>query len=339
MPISFSIPSFSRKVKSAPSNEVRKPKEQSGYIFTSDQWSSCESNSPAPTTVTSTSDFDSALSDKFTLISWNIDMMTPYGTERMSSALNHLAGVSAEITEPMVIFFQEMDEEDLELIQKASWIQERFCITDLNGTDWGGSGYGTTTLVDKRLKVRKVFRLPFPSRYHRDGLFVDLALGSGDKVVRLCNVHLDSMKHAKCFRPKQVALAAEYMRDDAVHGAALAGDCNSIVPADRTLHEENGLKDAFLELGGKEDTEEGYTWGRQSRKSEMEKYPPDRLDKVMFCGNLRVRSLLKVGEGVVVEDEEKRQELVEDDYTPFVTDHLGLRADFELTEGALALIS
>ena len=50
-------------------------------------------------------------------------------------------------------------------------------------------------------------------------------------------------------------------------GSVLAGDLNAIEPFDRTLHLDNGLKDAYLELGGKEDSEDGYTWGQQAPKA------------------------------------------------------------------------
>lgn len=42
-----------------------------------------------------------------------------------------------------------------------------------------------------------------------------------------------------------------------MYAGVFAGDMNANKPLDRTLPQENGFKDAYLELGGKEDAEEG----------------------------------------------------------------------------------
>lgn len=67
---------------------------------------------------------------------------------------------------------------DLEVIKSTPWIQEKFYITDLSHTRWGG-GYGTTTLIDRRLSVQRVFRVPYSDSFmNRDGLFVDVAISN-----------------------------------------------------------------------------------------------------------------------------------------------------------------
>lgn len=80
---------------------------------------------------------------------------------------------------PSIIFLQEMVNASLIQIQEAPWIRERFFITDLSDSHWKGV-YGTTTLIDKRLAVQRVFRVLFSmSNMQRDGLFVDIDVGAG----------------------------------------------------------------------------------------------------------------------------------------------------------------
>lgn len=82
-------------------------------------------------------------------------------------------------------------------------------------------------------------------------------------------------------------------------------------PLDRTLPQENGFRDACLELGVKEDAEEGCTWDFQSQEMARKRYGPTRLDKVLYCGEIGAGSLEKIGMGVTVEDEVIREMLGE----------------------------
>ena len=118
-------------------------------------------------------------------------------------------------------------------------------------------------------------------------------------------------------------LAARYLKDPTVDGGVMAGDFNAIQDFDLGLHTENGLRDAFLEGGGKEGGEEGWTWGMQSQYEGPNKFPPRRMDKVLYCGMARVQNLEKIGAGVRVQGSEGGQ---------FVTDHLGLMADVVVDE-------
>ena len=47
------------------------------------------------------------------------------------------------------------------------------------------------------------------------------------------------------------------------HAAFLAGDLNAVGPEDLTAPVDCNLHDAFLTLGGKDGTEESFTWGQQ----------------------------------------------------------------------------
>lgn len=271
-------------------------------------------------------------------------MLVPFGIERMTAALEYLETLVAS-TPPdtaVVIFFQEMTPSDLDLITASAWIRKRFKITDKDRSSWLSSYYGTTTLIDSRLSISSVFRVPFSSKFNRDGLFVDITLSTskspGDteessKVMRLCNVHLESLVADPPVRPHQLSAAAAYLHAPETAGALLAGDLNAIEPFDRTLHSENSLEDAYLALGGKEGSDDGYTWGYQAPAPKREKFGCSRMDKILFCGDVSVKTFERIGAGVKVAPEmcEEVRKAGEEEW---VSDHYGVMGDFVLSRGA-----
>jgi len=215
------------------------------------------------------------------------------------------------------------------------------------------------------------------TRMERDVLFVDIDITdlvpSGDsgaeekntqrqngptkrKMLRVGNTHLESMALEPAYRPPQVALAARFMKgetlmpsattatsssnkdDFEIYAALLAGDLNAIQPFDRSLHSDNGLKDAYLELGGQEDSEEGYTWGQQAATVLRERFGCSRMDKVYYHspgdggGNgLLLVKFEKFGAGVELEDKTQKQEIISLGFDrPWITDHLGVLAEFAI---------
>lgn len=157
-----------------------------------------------------------------------------------------------------------------------------------------------------------------PSPKGRYALFVDLPVeGGGDAgdggVVRVCNTHLDSLPPS---RNHQMAIAGHYLHEDGVAAGLVAGDLHAVEKFDETLHRENGLKDAYLELRGVEDGEDGSTRVYMHRKSPRKMFGISRMDKVLFRGTIEVKSLERFGEGVVLEGDEAR-----------VVDRLGLKAE------------
>ncbi|KAF2832505.1 hypothetical protein CC86DRAFT_377663 [Ophiobolus disseminans] len=275
------------------------------------------------------------------LLSWNIDFRVGFGRERMASALHYLGklvtSTSPEV--PIVIFFQEMVSSDLEQIQESDWVKRHFYVTDHDNQNWESLTYGTTTLVDRRLSIQSVFRVPWHSGMGRDGLFVDLALSNAQqpdvdaKTLRLCNTHLESLAADPPIRPLQLAAAAQYLnRVVYVPCTLLAGDLNAIQSFDRALPSLNELTDTYLELGGQEDTEEGYTWGPQARKWSREQFGSSRMDKILFSGCLQPKNFSRIGMGLKVADD-VLEEVEREVEGGFVTDHYGVMGEFELTEG------
>ena len=308
------------------------PREQE-YFFPTENgtWTSTHTQSPAVTHSEPT-----ANPKAIRLISWNIDILVGFAEERMTAALEYLNGLvsSTPADIPVVVFLQEMGQSDLEQIRNAKWIHERFNITELDGKHWLNPLYGTTTLVDRRLKISNVFRVPWLSKFDRDGLFVDISIShpslSDGKVLRLCNTHLESLIADPPVRPAQLAAAATYLQKTEVACALLAGDLNAIQPFDKTLHSENGLKDTYLELGGVEGTDEGYTWGYQVPQWMKDKFGCSRMDKILFRGDVKPKTFERVGAGVKIAEEHraKAREAGEEEW---VTDHYGVMGDFELT--------
>jgi tyrosyl-DNA phosphodiesterase 2 len=307
-------------------DEFYQPREQSFYTFEQQQWRQIGGQSLMK---------DNAVYhlSKVHIITWNIDFMTPGAEPRMAAALDHLAEWVSAVpeSEPVVIFLQEMTDTDLIQIQQTSWIQRRFHVTDIENANWLTPMYGTVTLVDKSLPIHKVFRVPWYSQFERDGLFVDVAMGSSSdkaQILRLCNVHLESLAIHPPARPDQLSDAALYLNMDSVHAAILGGDLNAIEPFDRTLHSENGLKDVYLELGGKEDTDEGYTWGYHVPAWLREKFGCSRMDKILYRGPITPTELKRIGVDVKV-SEDYREAIKTEGGEEWVTDHYGLMATFE----------
>ncbi|KAL4804672.1 Endonuclease/exonuclease/phosphatase [Aspergillus unguis] len=291
-----------------------------------------------------------AQTDQIHLLSWNIDFSTSAGPQRMTAALQYLYTLLTEHEKndgaPTVMLLQEMVDSDLTVIQQTSWVQERFYITDISDSHFGVS-YETTTLVDRRLPPQRVFRVPYSrSCMDRDALFVDVKVN--DRTVRICNTHLESLAVGMRMRPVQLKLASEFMhgtnsnpdgREEIQlpkpHAAILAGDLNAFAPEDRLAPGECGLQDAFLTLGGKEDTEEGYTWGYQNPPWALGKFPPSRMDKVLLCGGLETKSFELIGKGLKTTIEFYHSDYEEEDSSDsdediWITDHFGLEAHFRV---------
>ncbi|TGJ83173.1 hypothetical protein E0Z10_g5578 [Xylaria hypoxylon] len=276
--------------------------------------------------------------NRLALFSWNIDFMLPHARPRMEAGLAELEARIAALprSTAAVIFLQECVPGDLQTIGRAAWVRRGFLRTDMDAAHWASSAYGTTTLVDRRLGVGGVFRVHYAlTRMDRDALFVDVVVaassqskGGNEKIIRFCNTHLESLAQEPSYRPPQVALAAKFMHEETIHGA-LSGDLNAIQPFDRTLHSSNGLCDAYLELGGKEDSEEGYTWGQQAAPELRNMYGCSRMDKVLYCGGVVVEKFARFGADVQVVDESEREKIISwgKFEKPWITDHLGIVAE------------
>lgn len=276
------------------------------------------------------------------LHSWNIDFMLPFGETRMKVALDHLDelvdNLASTPSVAPVMFLQECTPDDLATISSCLWVREKFIIADLDSTYWATAHYGTTMLLDARLPIASLFRVHYTqTRMDRDALFVDIALGSDseEKLVRLCNSHLESLAMDPPLRPAQMQVIARYLHAQEVHAGVTTGDFNAIQPFDRTLHADNKLKDAYLELGGKEDSDEGFTWGQQAPTKFREQFGCSRMNKVYFCGDIKLREFKRFGYDIQLPEAEvkQREEIVALGFDkPWITDHLGISAVLEIEQ-------
>lgn len=186
-------------------------------------------------------------------------------------------------------------------------------------------------LVPKYLDIKQVFRVHYPdTNMGRDGLFVDIKAPS-NKTLRLCSTHLESLVADPPKRPAQLACAAKYMHQ--ADASVLAGDLNAIQPFDQTLHFDNDLDDAYLESGGQEGAESGMTWGQMASIFQRQRFGLTRMDKVLYCGGLELISFGTFGKDVEVEGEADRRSLTASGHLEkgWVTDHLGVKAEFRTT--------
>ncbi|KAK5326359.1 hypothetical protein LTR93_003221 [Exophiala xenobiotica] len=272
---------------------------------------------------------------KFSIMSWNIDFMLPFTSERMLAALNHLHSLITSNLHPTIIMLQEMLESDLLLIQSQPWLRKQYNLTDISADHWESGHYGTVTLIPKSLPIASVFRVHYEATVmERDALFVDLAVTPSQTTIRICNTHLESLIANPPKRPAQLATAAKFMHDPTVAGAVLGGDLNAIQDFDRTLHSDNDLSDAYLTLGGREDSDEGYTWGQMAPTKQRQMFGCSRMDKLFFCGQLQCEKFERFGLGIKAEDKHVQESLVQDEGMEegWVTDHLGVSAEFSIVQ-------
>lgn len=273
----------------------------------------------------------------FVILSWNIDFLIPLGDERMTAALNHLQ-THVQPDPPTVIFLQEMTKSDLKLIQAQSWVQSNFHVTDITDEHWESSWYGTCTLIPKTLSIASVFRVHYKhtaKAMDRDGLFVDIALERDNKPLRLCNTHLESLIADPPLRPHQLKCAATFMHASEVSASVLGGDLNAIEPFDKLIARQNNLSDAYLEKGGREDDIDGFTWGQMAKTVEREKFGLSRMDKLLFCGALHVQQFEQFGYDVQINDhlQHEREQMLQLGFDkPWVTDHLGIKGTFRISQ-------
>ncbi|RKK60343.1 hypothetical protein BFJ68_g16409 [Fusarium oxysporum] len=281
---------------------------------------------------------------KLAVYSWNIDFMLPHGEARMNAALKHLEELTRQHRldndTAVAINLQECVPLDLETIGEKDWIRDSFYCTDIDTSAWTSGAYGTASLIDRRLEISSCFRVHYSAtQMERDALFIDVSVLPGGQKVRLCNTHLESLVLEPPMRPAQMRLIATYLHAEGIAGAVVTGDFNAIQPFDRSLHLDNDLEDAYLELGGQEgdgrSADNGaYTWGQQALPELRLLYGCSRMDKVFFCGDsLRLQGFERFGADVEPdqEEEEVRKELLSIGFErPWVTDHLGVKATFEI---------
>lgn len=183
----------------------------------------------------------------------------------------------------------------------------------------------------------------------RDALFIDVSFPSEDtddvrgdpRVIRVANVHLESLDgHGDIERPRQLEVVSSRLSEPGLHGGIVGGDMNPIGPRDDAVPGELGFVDGWTLCHDKQadnDTvegvtattpeevkrrnAEGHTWGYQPPS----RYPPRRMDKVLFVGNVTVKKIERFGVGLAVDPSK-----IKGKSTVWASDHYGLLATFEI---------
>jgi len=261
----------------------------------------------------------------FAVLTWNVDFMAPRPVIRIQALIDHIEQLISPPVDssppPTIILLQELHRSCFPPLLSHAFVRAKYDITDISPSSWpSGSLYGTVTLVPKFLGayVSSVFRTPFSnSGMGRDALYIDLDLPSkvpesGSNIIppkkklRVANTHLESLRgHGDRARPVQLGSIAKFLASSDIRSGLVAGDMNAISPSDINLPERVGLLDPWEEVRGEGDElgvrghkwdARGHTWGYQPRSV----FPPNRLDKILLKGDLRVTEMMRIGIGLKV---------------------------------------
>lgn len=276
--------------------------------------------------------------NRLRLYSWNIDFMLPFAKPRMDAALDHLNGLTSKLpsTTAAVIFLQECIEEDLETIGEKTWVRDKFNVTDIDGSNWQAH-YGTTTLLDRRLDITSCFRVHYAkTQMERDALIVETSLNAPSgtpKTLRLCNSHLESLAVDPPLRPAQVRVLATHMRAPDVHGAVAAGTSTRYSRSTGRCTSTTSLKTRILSWGAARIATRGIRGDSRRRRGCGSGSGARAWIRCFFTGGLKVHGFERFGADVQVSGERERREIAKLGFErPWITDHLGVVAEFEVVD-------
>lgn len=283
---------------------------------------------------------DTSRTQRLSLVSWNIDAFSPRAVSRAKLILSHiLEGPKS----PDIIFLQEVTPDVRASLLANARVRAALLVTDAEDqTSFEGVPFATMTLLSSArfasdLDSRKegdgieggekfmlgcVSRVALPSKYGRDGLYVDIIPPTAPGTVfRFVNVHLDSLWDTLPYRAQQLMTLADVLHEPGCSGGIIAGDFNAISPKDKELVNENDLVDAWVALHGRAGPG-GATWGASvERQGGMR---PGRLDKVAMMGlKAEEMEVLRPGRIEVPRPGKESVEL------PW-SDHYGLRCTFTI---------
>ncbi|KAG6827481.1 hypothetical protein H0H92_011612 [Tricholoma furcatifolium] len=253
------------------------------------------------------------------LISWNIDAFSSRPVARAKLILNH---VLEGLNSPDIIFLQEVSSDIRTSILNEARVRSAFLVTDAEDqTSFEDVPFSSMTLLsstrfasspilkkesdeikgDEALMVRRVARVPLPSKYKRDALYIDIIFPTAPSTVfRLTNVHLDSLGDTLHYRQQQMKILANILREPGCSGGVIAGDFNAISAEDNALLGENGLVDAWVALHGGADSStgpDGATWGVGVKRQDG--LGPRRLDKVAMMGLVKAEKMEVLRPGTI----------------------------------------
>lgn len=242
-----------------------------------------------------------------TLVTWNVDFMTPYANERLTVALDYLRfhvfpEYRGDQPPPCLILLQEIKADAFETLLAHPWVRAYFMVVPGSTADgWPrGAAYGIVTLVARSTLLADSSCVHFgETRMWRSALVTDVLLGGAEpraRVLRVVNTHLESLLEGTNRRVAQMGVIASLLTEAGTFGGIVGGDMNAIAPSDETLAEDNGLSDAWEHR--RDGAEDGATWGYQP----TDRFPPGRLDKILYTRNddLEIRDVRRIAIGLTM---------------------------------------
>ncbi|KAG1739435.1 Endonuclease/exonuclease/phosphatase [Suillus paluster] len=283
---------------------------------------------------------DTSRTQRLSLVSWNIDAFSSRPVSRARLILSHILEGPKY---PDIIFLQEVTPDVRASLLDDARVRAALLVTDAEDqTSFEGVPFATMTLLSSvrfasdldsqkegdgiegwgKFMLGCVSRVTLPSKYGRDGLYVDIIPPTAPGTVfRLVNVHLDSLGDTLPYRAQQIKMLADVLREPGCGGGIIAGDFNAISPKDEGLVDENDLVDAWVALHGRAGPG-GATWGVGVERQDG--LGPARLDKVAMMGlNAEEMEVLRPGR---IEMPRPGEESVEIPWS----DHYGLRCTFTI---------
>lgn len=270
------------------------------------------------------------------VLSWNIDAKRPGETEECLISRLLLLGTEIKCRLPDVVGLQEVTTSALGILLSDTVIKELYNSSKL--VRYKDTRFDQVTLVRRSLRVRAVYTINLPTHQNRVALVTDIEIchkpdsalsdasgrpphsqGRQQKVVlRLVNMHLESLHHTPCFRPNQVSTVMKYINILPFdYAPILFGDMNPVQEEiDANITGDNQLVDAWDTCQARLSVAErspGYTWGLFEQPVI---FSPGRFDRFWY----RKQAGLRILSTEVL------------DQVPLISDHCGVLATFTIAQ-------
>lgn len=264
--------------------------------------------------------------DNLKIASWNLFFSDHALTARTSAAIANLRTMFGQAPQNLVVMFQEVRLESLQIILGDQWVQQNFVLSDTKPPclqyannqsfdqrpDCKPSDYFTLIMSSRDLPISNCFRVPFVSKQERDALVVDIPVFEdpgterSKRSLRLCTAHLESLWGEE-LRFRQLVQVSALLKGDLsqgriIYGGLVGGDMNAYDRSEDDNHRapEVDLKDVWedepapkpqvLKPFRKDLTfgkAKGHTWGYHSVKYKKR----TRLDKFFYTGSIKTFAL------------------------------------------------
>lgn len=229
------------------------PKFQQFFHFTetSGKWSSM---TPTPPILPVSKELLKSLH----MVSYNVDYSGEYPKRRLKAAIDHLSSLQSlqSLANPLILI-QELNEDCFGTLLASPTIRSKYALSNISRDAWPSewySSYGTVTLIPRWLipHISSMFRTTFTnSTMDRDALYVDIlcetnflegseSAQQNSSILRVANVHLESLGEGTRTRPKQLRAVHDFLTCDDVRAGIVAGDMNAIRPDDEQLPQRLG---------------------------------------------------------------------------------------------------